>query len=75
SNEAVSIVKHIYVSQMIKTKEVSNDIIRFLVEIENLNDFETFLNKEISTNLKMGCPAYPRLEEKLKAHLKNLLIS
>ena len=68
--EAISIIKYIYLSQIMKSKE----------DIENLSDMTTdeldfFLSEEISNNLKIGYPSQPKIEEQLTNHLKNILKS
>lgn len=75
SNEATNIIKHVYLSQVIKNNEIIDQLYDITEKFENVNDFETFLNKEISTNLKIGCPTEQKLEIQLKNHFKNLLKS
>lgn len=70
--EAINIIKYIYLSQIIK----SNDEIQNLEsKLENINDLEGFMLNEISHNLKIGYPTDPKLEIHLKNHIKKLLTS
>ncbi len=71
-SEATTIIKYVYLTQIIKNEEDIEHLVEHLESIENL---ETFLNSEISKNLKSGFPANPELEVQLKNHLKNLMDS
>jgi hypothetical protein len=72
SEEAISIIKYVFLSQIIK----SNDEIQDLEsKLENIDELEEFLSKEISNNTKIGYPTDPRLEMHLINHVKKLLTS
>ena len=69
-SEATTIIKYVYLTQIIKNEEDIENIVGHLESIENL---EAFLNSEISKNLKNGFPVNPELEVQLKNHLKSLM--
>ncbi|MHA2392800.1 MAG: hypothetical protein ACXAEX_12710 [Promethearchaeota archaeon] len=75
AKEATSIVKYVYLSQVIKRDDTIDQLLGLIEKLENIDDFEDFLNKEISNNLKMGCPNEPKLEIQLRDHLNKLLES
>ena len=70
--EAISIIKYVYLSQVIKNND---EIQKLEKKLEDINELEVFLNKEISRNINVGYPTNPKLELVLKNHIKKLLIS
>jgi len=70
--EAISIIKYVYLSQVIKNND---EIQKVEKNLEDINELEVFLNKDISRNIKVGYPTNPKLELDLKNHIKKLLIS
>ena len=70
--EAISIIKYVYLSQVIKNND---EIQKVEKNLEDINELEAFLNKDISRNIKVGYPTNPKLELDLKNHIKKLLIS
>lgn len=68
--EAISIIKYVYLSQVIKTEDQMENLIK---KFENCRNLEHFLNEEIAEEIKVGYPSDPELEVKLKNHLKKLL--
>ena len=72
SEEAVSIIKYVYLSQVIKNAEQIKNLIG---KLDNFLDLEQFLSNEISKKLKVGYPTEPKCEIQLKNHIKNLLKS
>jgi len=70
--EAVSIIKYVYLSQVIKKPE---EIKNLIGNLENLFDLEQYLSNEISNKIEVGYPTEPKLEIQLKDHIKKLLIS
>ena len=71
TGEAKSIIKYVYISQKIKKEENYENL---TTKFENCKTFEDYLDKEINDKIKMGYPADPKLEERLKNHLKTLLL-
>lgn len=72
SEEAISIIKHIYLSQVIKNAEQIKNLIG---KLDNIFDLEQYLSNEISNKIKVGYPIEPKLEIQLKNHIKKLLAS
>ncbi|MHA2280994.1 MAG: hypothetical protein ACXAC5_09090 [Promethearchaeota archaeon] len=72
TGEAKNIIKFVYLSQIIKTGE---NIDKLVDKFENCRALEQYLNNEIMDKIKLGYPADPKLEKKLKNHLKTLLVS
>ena len=72
SEEAISIIKYVYLSQVIKNSEQIKNLIG---KLDNIFDLEQYLSKEISNKIKVGYPIEPKLEIQLKNHIKKLLIS
>jgi len=72
SEEAISIIKYVYLSQVIKNAEQIKNLIG---KLDNIFDLEQYLSKEISNKIKVGYPIEPKLEIQLKNHIKKLLIS
>lgn len=72
SEEAVSIIKYVYLSQIIKNE---NEFEKLRNKLENSDDLEQYLSEEISNNIKVGYPRKPELETQLKNHIKKLLES
>ena len=70
SEEAISIIKYIYLSQVIKNAEQIKNLIG---KLDNIFDLEQYLSNEISNKIKVGYPIEPKLEIQLKNHIKNLL--
>ena len=70
--EAISIIKYVYLSQVIKNND---EIQKLEKKLEDINELEVFLNKEISRNINVGYPTNPKLELDLKNHIKKLLNS
>jgi hypothetical protein len=72
TGEAKSIIKFVYLSQLVKNREkVDNSIYKF----KSCRAFEDYLDNEIDDKIKQGYPVNPELEMKLKNHLKTLLLS
>jgi len=72
SEEAISIIKYIYLSQVIKNAEQIKNLIG---KLDNIFDLEQYLSNEISNKIKVGYPIEPKLEIQLKNHIKKLLPS
>ncbi len=72
SEEAISIIKYVYLSQVIKNSEQIKNLIG---KLDNIFDLEQYLSKEISNKIKVGYPIEPKLEIQLKNHIKKLLAS
>lgn len=72
SEEAISIIKYVYLSQVIKNEEQIKNLID---ELDNFLDLEQYLSNEISNKIKLGYPIEPKLEIQLKNHIKKLLAS
>ncbi len=72
SEEAISIIKYVYLSQVIKNAEQIKNLIG---KLDNIFDLEQYLSNEISNKIKVGYPIEPKLEIQLKNHIKKLLIS
>ena len=72
ASEANTIIKYMFLSQIIKKKEDFDNLVE---QFENIESLDPFLNIEISKNMKEGFPANPKLEEQLKNHLKKLIDS
>ena len=70
--EAKSIIKYVYLSQIIKTRENFEDL---MDKFENCGALADYLDKEIKGKTILGIPADPKLERKLEIHLKTLLSS
>ena len=70
--EAISIIKYVYLSQVIKNND---EIQKVEKKLEDIDELEVFLNKEISRNINVGYPTNPKLELDLKNHIKKLLNS
>ena len=58
-------------SQIIKKGENFENLIN---KFENCRALELYLNEEIMDKIKLGYPANPKLEKKLRDHLKSLLL-
>jgi len=71
TGEAISIIKYVYLSKKIKERDEFDILIN---NFENCETLELYLNKEITDKIKMGYPSDPKLEMKLKNHLKTFLI-
>lgn len=71
TGEAKSIIKYVYLSKKIKEGDEFDILIN---KFENCKTLEHYLNKEITDKIKMGYPSDPKLEMKLKNHLKTLLL-
>lgn len=71
TGEAKTIIKYVYLSQIIKKRENYDNLIN---KFENCKALEHYLNKEIMNKIKLGYPADLKLEKKLKYHLKSLLL-
>ncbi len=71
TGEAISIIKYVYLSKKIKEGDEFDILIN---NFENCETLELYLNKEITDKIKMGYPSDPKLEMKLKNHLKTLLL-
>jgi hypothetical protein len=61
--EAISIIKYVYLSQVLKS---SDEIQKLERKLEDINALELFLSNEISRNIKLGYPSNPKLELHLK---------
>jgi len=72
SEEAITIIKYVYLSQVIKNAEQIKNLIG---KLDNFLDLEQYLSKEISNKIKVGYPTEPKLEIQLKNHIKKLLAS
>jgi hypothetical protein len=72
SEEAITIIKYVYLTQVIKK---NNEILDLEGRFENIDEIEIFLNEEISKNVKLGYPTDPKLEIYLRNHIENLLNS
>jgi hypothetical protein len=72
AGEAKSIIKFVYLSQLVKNKDKPNDSIH---KYTTCTAFENYLDNEIDNKIKQGYPINPDLETKLKNHLKTLLSS
>ena len=70
SEEAISIIKFIYLSQLIKSEY---EMDKLKNDLNNNDDLDLFLGSEISRNLKEGYPSQPKIEKQLKDHLESLL--
>ncbi|MFX1376070.1 MAG: hypothetical protein ACFFA0_09680 [Promethearchaeota archaeon] len=70
TKEAMSIIKYIYLSQVIKNNKEIRDLES---NLENVKELEKFLNNNISNNIKIGYPSNPKLEIQLKNYIKKLL--
>jgi len=72
TGEAKSIIKYVYLTQMLKKREgIENLISKF----ENCKTLEHYLDNEITDKIKLGYPADHELEKKIKNHLKTILSS
>ena len=71
TGEAKSIIKYVYLSKKIKERDEFDILID---NFENCETLELYLNKEITDKIKIGYPSDPKLEMKLKNHLKTFLI-
>ena len=71
TGEAMSIIKYVYLSKKIKERDEFDILIN---NFENCETLEHYLNKEITDKIKLGYPSDPKLEMKLKKHLKTLLL-
>ena len=71
TGEAKTIIKYVYLSQIIKKRENYDNLIN---KFENCKALEHYLNEEIMNKIKLGYPADLKLEKKLKNHLKSLLL-
>ena len=71
TGEAKSIIKYVYLSQIIKKGDNFENLMN---KFENCRTLEDYLDKEIKNKIKLGYPADPKLERKLKNHLKTLLL-
>ena len=70
TGEAKSIIKYVYLSQILKKRDgIENLISKF----ENCKTLEQYLDNEITDKIKLGYPANPELEKKLEYHLKTIL--
>jgi hypothetical protein len=72
SEEAINIIKYVYLTQVIKK---DNEILDLKDKFENIDGIERFLSKEISNNIESGYPNDPKLEIYLRNHLEKLLSS
>lgn len=72
SEEAISIIKYVYLSQVIKNEEQIKNLIG---KLDNFLDLEQYLSNEISNKIKVGYPIEPKLEIQLQNHIKKLLAS
>lgn len=72
SEEAISIIKYVYLSQVIKKPEQIKNLID---KLDNIFDLEQYLSNEISNKIKVGYPTDPKLEIQLKNYIKQLLKS
>ena len=72
SEEAITIIEYVYLSQVIKNAEQIKNLIG---KIDNFFDLEQYLSNEISNKIKVGYPIEPKLEIQLKNHIKKLLAS
>ncbi len=72
TEEAKNIIKYVYLSQITKTGENLDNLIK---KFEDCRTLENYLNKKIMGKIKLGYPADPKLEKELKNHLKTLLLS
>jgi hypothetical protein len=72
TEEAISIIKYVYLSQVIKSV-VQTKILRD--KLDNVLDLEQYLSNEISKKVKVGYPTEPKLEIQLQNHIKMLLKS
>ncbi|MFX1489656.1 MAG: hypothetical protein ACFFBI_10940 [Promethearchaeota archaeon] len=72
SEEAISIIKFVYLSQLIKSEYRMEKLKN---ELKDNNDLDVFLGNKISKNIKEGFPSQPKIEKKLRDHLKSLLKS
>ena len=72
TGEAKSIIKYVYLTQMLKNRDgIENLISKF----ENCKTLEHYLDNEITDKIKLGYPADHELEKKIKNHLKTILSS
>ena len=69
--EAISIIKYVYLSQVIKS---SDEIQKLEKKLDDITDLEVSLNNQISRNIKLGYPTDPKLELHLKNHIKRFLL-
>lgn len=72
SEEAISIMKYVFLSQIIKSNDEIQDLER---KLGNSDELESFLSNEINKNIKLGYPTDPKLEKHLREHIKKLLSS
>lgn len=72
SEEAISIIKFVYLSQLIKSEYRMEKLKN---ELKDNNDLELFLGNKISKDIKEGFPSQPKIEKKIKDHLNSLLTS
>jgi len=72
SEEAITIIKYVYLSQVIKK---SNEILELEGKFKKIDEIEGFLNEEISKNIKLGYPPDPKLEVYLRNQIQKLINS
>lgn len=72
SEEAINIIKYVYLTQVIKK---DNEILDLEGKFENIHEIERYLSEEISKNIKLGYPTDPKLELYLRNHIEKLLNS
>jgi hypothetical protein len=70
TGEAKSIIKYVYLTQMLKKRDgIENLISKF----ENCKTLKLYLDNEITNKIKLGYPANIELEKKLVNHMKTIL--
>ncbi|MFX0030041.1 MAG: hypothetical protein ACFE8B_12585 [Candidatus Hermodarchaeota archaeon] len=72
SDEAITIIKYVYLTQVIKE---NNEILDLKGIFENIDEIDGFLNEEISKNITLGYPTDPKLERYLRNHIEKLINS
>ncbi|MHA1988058.1 MAG: hypothetical protein ACW98D_15595 [Promethearchaeota archaeon] len=70
--EAKSIIKYVYLSQILKKRE---EIEKLISKFKNCKTLEHNLENEITNKIKLGYPADKGLEKKIEIHLKTILSS
>ncbi|MFX0083332.1 MAG: hypothetical protein ACFE94_16420 [Candidatus Hodarchaeota archaeon] len=72
SEEAISIIKYVYLSQILKSDAQTKNL---RDKLDDFLDLEQYLSNKISKGIKVGYPTDPKLEIQLKNHIKKLLKS
>lgn len=70
TEEAKNIIKYVFLTQIHK---IENQFDRLISTFENCTALENYLNKEIMGRIEYGYPSDPKLEAKIKNHLRKIL--